>query len=129
MTKLAAAWTAQNTELALACFTPDAMYMQPPDKQFYVGHRQLRPYFAALKQGTFMKFHHVWFDEKTQVGAGEFTFGNSLTKTGVTGVAIVTVKHKKIATWREYFVTGSIDFNEFISTTGKNWEWHIGNYP
>lgn len=129
MNTLASSWTLQNTENAVACFTENAVYMQPPDKQFYTGHEQLRLYFGALKRGTFMQFHQVWFDETTQMGAGEFTFGNSLTKTGVTGVAIVSIKNKKIAAWREYFVRGPIDFNEFISPTGKKWEWHIGNYP
>jgi ketosteroid isomerase-like protein len=126
LNQLADAWTNQNTDLAVACFTQDAIYMQPPEEQFYEGHKQLRPFFAALKKGTVMKFHNLWFDKEKQMGAGEFTFGNSESKNGVTGVAIVTIRNGKIRTWREYFIRGPIDF---ISTDNKNWKWTIENYP
>ncbi|AQG78988.1 hypothetical protein AWR27_06390 [Spirosoma montaniterrae] len=129
MNQLATAWTTQNTQQALACFTPDAVYMQPPDQQFYRGHTQLKPYFGALKKGTTMTFHNLWFDEQKQTGTGEFTFGNTLTKSAVTGVAVVQLQNGKISFWREYFVKGPLDFREFISTENKAWKWHIGNYP
>lgn len=129
MNNLAAAWTSQNTAQALACFTPDATYMQPPDEQFYKGHEQLKAYFGALKTGTTMTFHHLWFDAEKQTGAGEFTFGNTLSKSAVTGVAVVSLENGKIKSWREYFIKGPIDFQEFISTDKKTWKWHIGNYP
>lgn len=128
MQQLAHAWTTQNTDLALSCFTVDAIYIQPPDEQFYEGHEHLRPLFAAIKEGTSMHFHHLWFDENEQTGVGEFTFGNPGKTTGVTGVAVVSIEHGKIKTWREYFIQGPIDFKEFISTEGKNWKWHIGQY-
>ena len=53
MNRLADGWSQQNTDQALACFTEDAIYIEPPDIQFYKGHSELRPYFAALKPGTF----------------------------------------------------------------------------
>ncbi len=56
MERLARGWSTQDTDLALSCFTPDAVYMEPPDVQLYVGHDQLRPYFAALTPGTYMRF-------------------------------------------------------------------------
>jgi hypothetical protein len=129
MNQLADAWTNQNTDLAVGCFTQDAIYTQPPDEQFYEGHKQLRPFFAALKKGTVMKFHNLWFDKEKQIGAGEFTFGNRESKNGVTGVTIVTIENKKIKTWREYFISGPIEFDNFISTDNKNWKWTIKNYP
>lgn len=129
MHRLAEAWTTQNTDAALACFTDDATYTQPPDQQFYQGRAQLKAYFGALKKGTTMRFHHLWFDETTQSGAGEFTFGSTTTRQGVTGVVVVSLHDGRIKTWREYFVKGPLDFDEFIATEGKNWKWHIGNYP
>lgn len=129
MNQLAAAWTNQQTQQALDCFTADAVYMQPPDQQFYRGQTQLRAYFGALKKGTTMKFHNVWFDAQKQTGAGEFTFGNTLTKSAVTGVAVVQLQNGKISFWREYFTKGPLDFQEFISPENKSWRWHIGNYP
>ena len=74
--RLATAWSTQDTELALSCFTEDAVYMEPPDIQIYIGHEQLRPYFAALGSGTLMQFHNVLLDESGRVGAGEYTFGS-----------------------------------------------------
>ena len=129
MNKLADSWSTQNTESSIECFTSDAVYYQPPDEQFYKGHQQLRPYFNALKKGTTMKFHNLWFDTDKQIGVGEFTFGNSESQTAVTGVTVVTIRDKKISAWREYFIEGPSDFEEFISTEGKEWKWHIGNYP
>jgi hypothetical protein len=122
MTKVANSWTLQDTESAVECFMVDAEYYQPPDQQFYKGHSQLRRYFKALKKGTVMKFHNLWFDKQKQMGVGEFTFGNINSKTGVTGVTIVTTKNQKINTWREYFISGPLAFDEFISTEGKNWK-------
>jgi ketosteroid isomerase-like protein len=127
--QLAEAWTNQDVDSALECFTAEAVYMQPPAEQFYKGHAQLRPYFGAIKAGTFMKVHNLWFDQEKQTGAVEFTFANSNSGNGVTGVAIVSLEKGKIKHWREYFISGPIDFDEFISTENKDWKWHIGNYP
>jgi hypothetical protein len=129
MNGLAEAWSKQNTQAAVNCFAADATYMQPPDEQFYTGHAQLTAYFGALKKGTVMTFHHLWFDAETQTGAGEFTFGNTETQSADTGVVVVSLENGKIKSWREYFIKGPLSFQEFISTENKNWKWHIGNYP
>lgn len=129
MKTLAHSWSTQDTEAAVACFTSDATYMQPPDEQLYQGHSQLRPFFGALKPGTTMVFHHLWFDEATQTGTGEFTFGNTHSQTGVTGVAVIQLHDGKVQSWREYFIAGPLDFEAFVSPEGKTWKWHIGNYP
>src|SRR4030095_9377751 len=76
MKRLANGGSKKNTDQALACFTEDAIYIEPPDIQFYKGHSELRPYFAALKPGTFMRFHNLWFDESGQTGAGHYFFGD-----------------------------------------------------
>ena len=34
--RLATAWSTQDTELALSCFTEDAVCMEPPDIRIYV---------------------------------------------------------------------------------------------
>ena len=129
MRQLADGWSRQDVETALACFTADAVYMQPPDVQLYEGHDQLRPYFAALKPGTAMTFHHLWFDEASQVGAGEFTFGLAGAARADHGVAVVELRGGRIAVWREYLSAGPGSFAEFVARVGKTWQWHIGNYP
>ncbi len=129
MEALADAWSRQDTEAGLACFTPDAVYMEPPDEQIYLGHEQLRPYFAALQPGTFMRFHHLWFDAARQVGAGEYTFGAEGAANADHGVAVVEIRAGRIAHWREYQRKGPAGFDDFVSVEGKDWRWHIGNYP
>lgn len=129
MEQLATAWTTQDTDLGLVCFTEDAVYMEPPDVQFYRGHEQLRPYFAALKPGMFMKWHSLMFDEATQTGAGEYTFGMTDQPQADHGVAVVTIEQGVIAFWREYQRKGPQPFTQFLAVEGKIWQWHIGNYP
>ena len=129
MERLASAWGTQNTEQGLSCFTHDAIYIEPPDVQYYRGHEQLRPYFAALKPGTFLRFHHLWFDEDTQTGAGEFSFGELSDARVDHGIVVAEISDGRIAFWREYLRKGPAEFEHFISIDGKAWQWHIGNYP
>jgi limonene-1,2-epoxide hydrolase len=127
--RLARAWSTQDTELGLSCFTENAVYLEPPDIQLYVGHEQLRPYFAALDPGTFMRLHTVAFDVSTERGLAEYSFGDERSETADHGVAVVEVADHRIAVWREYQRKGPSAFAEFIATEGKTFEWHIGNYP
>ena len=127
--RLADAWSTQDTELGLSCFTEDASYTEPPDVQRYVGHEQLRPYFAALTPGTFMRFHSIAFEESSQRGFGEYSFGHERSETADHGVAVVEVAGDRIAVWREYQRKGPSAFAEFVAAEGKTFEWHIGNYP
>ncbi len=129
MNKLAVAWSEQDTDDALACFTEDAVYMEPPDVQFYHGHEQLRPYFAALEPGMYLAFHNLCFNELTQVGMAEFTFGRIGRDTADVGVIVITVENGKIKNWREYLRKGPADFKQFVAYEGKEFQWHIGNYP
>lgn len=129
MIRLAKAWSRQDLNDALSCFTEDAVYMEPPDIQLFKSHDELRPYFGALKPGTYMKFHNLWFNENQQIGAGEYSFGNIARPNAVHGVAVVEIKNGRIRFWREYQRKGSADFKRFIAKENKQWEWHIGNYP
>jgi ketosteroid isomerase-like protein len=128
MERLARAWSTQDTDLGLSCFTEDAVYMEPPDIQLYVGHEQLRPYFAALTTET-MRFHTLAFDEASQRGAGEYTFGSESAAQRDHGVAVVEVADGRIAVWREYQRKGPASYADFSAVDGKTWQWHIGNYP
>jgi ketosteroid isomerase-like protein len=124
MEQLAHAWSEQDSDAGLSCFTEDALYMEPPDIQLFLGHGHLRPYFAALTPGTHMRFHNLWFDEATQVGAGEYTFGHEGRPTAIHGVTIVEIQDGRIAFWREYQREGPSPFEEFIRAEGKDWQWH-----
>ena len=127
--RLARAWSTQDTELGLSCFTADAVYTEPPDVQLYVGHEELRPYFAALTPGTSMRFHTIALDEDARRGLGEYTFGHESSDSADHGVAVVDVDDGRIAVWREYQRKGPASFDDFVAVEGKSWQWHIGNYP
>ena len=128
MNKVAEGWSTQNTNMALGSFDEDAIYMEPPNIQYYRGHQQLRPYFGELTPEHKMVFHHLWFDEGTQTGAGEFTFsyGKDIADTGM---VMVQLENGKIKFWREYQKKGPANFEDYIAIQPKVWEWHIGNYP
>jgi hypothetical protein len=127
--RLGRAWSTQDTELGLSCFTEQAVYMEPPDVQLYVGHDELRPYFAALTPGTFMRFHAIAFDETAGVGFGEYSFGSEGEEVADHGVAVVEVEDERVAFWREYQRKGPADHAGFLARERKTWQWHIGNYP
>jgi len=128
MENIAVGWSTQNTELALNSFSKNAIYMQPPNVQFYQGHTQLKPYFDELTDKHKMKFHNLWFDGKKQTGVGEFTFSYGKDTSDI-GIVVVEIKGGKISHWREYLTKGDTDFDEFLSIENKKWDWHIGNYP
>jgi ketosteroid isomerase-like protein len=127
--RLATAWSTRDTALALSCFADDAVYMEPPDIQLFRGHEQLARYFAALTSGTSMAFHNVWFDEEAQTGAGEYSFGVNGQNSFDHGIAVMEIRGGVIATWREYQSRGPAAFTSFVAVEGKEWRWHIGNYP
>lgn len=128
MNNVSEGWSTQNTDLALGSFDENAIYMEPPNVQYYHGHEQLRPYFDALGPEHKMKFRNLWFDESNQTGAGEFTFSYGQ-ETADTGIVVVELENGKIKFWREYPRKGPAEFQRFIGIEGKDWKWHIGNYP
>ncbi len=130
MGRIATGWSTQNTELALSAFVADAVYMEPPDIQLYHGHEELRLYFDALDEGHYLHWHLLWFDEESRTGGGEFVFGVEGKAIADHGVAVVELTDDGlIAVWREYQRKGPADMEEFLAVEGKQWQWHIGNYP
>lgn len=127
--QVARSWESQDPALGVELFHEDAIYIEPPDVQLFRGTEQLSAYFGAVSPGTFLRLHHVWFDEESQTGAAEFTFGVEGREEATTGIFVVELVDDLIRTWREYHTRGPADFDAFTSTEGKQWEWHIGNYP
>ena len=128
MNKVAEGWSSQNSDQALSSFDEDAIYMEPPNIQYYRGHQQLKPYFDELDTRYKMEFHNLWFNRETQSGAAEYTFSYGKDTSDV-GVVVVELKNGKIKFWREYQRKGPTNFEDFLRIENKNWEWHIGNYP
>ena len=128
MHRLARAWAELDADAAADCFSPDATYMQPPDVQYYTGTEQLRAYFSPLEEGTYLEYRNLWFDEATQVGCAEFSFGVQERPEADHGTIVVQLDGGLIGHWREYVQKGPSSFEEFLAVD-KVWQWHIGNYP
>jgi hypothetical protein len=126
---VAKGWMTQRPELALACFSPEAVYLEPPDIQLFIGHDQLRPYFAAVPAGTEMTIHRVWFDPVTQTGSFEYTFagpGRQIASHGMTAISLVD---GRIQEWCEFQREGPRAWRDFRALAEKNWRWTAENYP
>jgi uncharacterized protein YciI len=76
-----------------------------------------------------MRFHRVFFDEASQTGGGEYSFGDTSSKTADHGTAVVELRDGRIAFWREYQRKGPMPFEAFAAVDGKDWQWTIKNYP
>ena len=113
MQTLAAGWNEGNAQKAADCFTENAVYSEPPDKQLYRGRAALFKFFGGnegRKRAMKMTWHHLAFNEKTQIGAGEFTFEYG----GIVhGVAMVKIENGKISNWREYWYESALDWEKF----------------
>jgi hypothetical protein len=125
MQTLADSWNAGNPEQAISCFTEDAEYLEPPNKQYFRGQKELFIYFGGNSPKPMsMVWHHLWFDEANQTGSGEYTFE---VQEQNHGVAVVELKEGKISKWREYQWSGNLPFAEFLNPH-KNFLSTIKNY-
>jgi hypothetical protein len=83
MRTLARAWSTGDARTAADCFTDDIVYVEPPDRQRYVG----RDAVFELSGGDdppamSMTWHHLAFDPEQQIGFGEYTFRGRASTTG-----------------------------------------------
>jgi len=117
MERVAEGWGEGNAAKAVECFTEDALYEEPPRKQFHSGREDLFEFFGGRK-GTeppmHMTWHHLVFDERTQIGAGEYTFRLNRQ---YHGVVMVQLRGGRIARWREYQTESSLPFEDFSAAT------------
>jgi hypothetical protein len=114
MQTVASGWSEGNARKAADCFSEDAIYSEPPNKQLYKGRDALFKFFGGeegRKSAMKMTWHHLMFNEKEQIGSGEFTFeyGGS-----VHGMVIVKIVDGKIKNWREYWYESNLSWKEFI---------------
>ena len=112
MATVAEGWNEGNARKAADCFAPNATYSEPPRQQFYEGREALFEFFGGHgKRSMSMTWHHLVFDEQSQVGAGEYTFrGNSQSH----GVTMVKIEGGLIRNWREYQYRSALPWDEFV---------------
>jgi ketosteroid isomerase-like protein len=110
-------WNEGDARKAADCYAEDAVYTEPPDKQVYIGRKSLHEFFGGDKKPEppmKMVWHHLAFDEKDQIGFGEYSFQMN---NRYHGIVIVRVENGKIKNWREYQYKSELEWEEF---KGKN---------
>ena len=114
MEELAAAWNSNDARRAVACFTEDAVYLDPPDKLLFRGQDELFEFFGGDEgrpKAMTMVWHHLVYDAETAIGMGEFTFAYG---TAAHGVVVVKIRDGRIANWREYWYESELSWHEFV---------------
>lgn len=110
---IAGAWNEGDTASALACFTDDARYTEPPDAQHYEGRQELFEFFGGDDPPPMrMAWHTIVFDRDEQMGAAEYTYTGTNT---YHGVVVIRLRDELIANWREYQVGSDLDWNAFTA--------------
>ena len=108
-------WNEGNARKAANCFSEDAIYVEPPDAQLYHGREELYEFFGG-DNGTDipmkMTWHHLAFNEETQIGFGEYTFEMH---GRYHGIVVVRVESALIKQWREYQYRTEINWEAFTS--------------
>ena len=113
--RVADGWNVGDPRAAADCFTTDAVYVEPPDAQRHVGRDDLAAFFhgdGPEPRRMSMTWHHVAYDPDAGVGFGEYSFSIP-GGFAAHGVAVVTVREGRIATWREYQYPSTLSFREF----------------
>lgn len=114
MNIVAEGWNEGDARKSADCFAEDAVYIEPPDKQVYIGRESLFEFFGGDKKTDppmKMMWHHIAFDEATQIGFGEYTFQMN---NRYHGIVIVKIRDMKISNWREYQYQSELEWEEFI---------------
>ena len=114
MKAIAEGWNEGDARKAADCFTEDAVYVEPPDSQVYNGREALYAFFggdAGPELPMKMTWHHLAFDEASQIGFGEYTFEMY---SRYHGIVIVKVREGKISNWREYQYKSNLAWADFV---------------
>ena len=113
MQTIADGWNEGNARKAADCFSEDAVYVEPPDKQVYHGQEELYEFFGGddgPEIPMHMTWHHLAFNEEEQVGFGEYSFQMH---GKYHGIVTVKLKNGLIKFWREYQYKTELNWEEF----------------
>ena len=115
METVARGWNSNDARLAADLFTEDAMYSAPPDPGIRRGRKALFEFFGGPQgrpRPMRMTWHHLAFDENSQIGFGEYTFTYDLR---THGIVIVRIAGGHIANWREYEHASALEWEQMVS--------------
>jgi hypothetical protein len=109
---VALGWNSGNARVAADCFTSDALYTSPPSSHVRRGREELFQFFGGSPgrpKPMSMEWHHIVFDEASQIGMGEYTFTYEIR---THGIVAVRVADGKISNWREYEIESPLDWRQ-----------------
>jgi hypothetical protein len=115
MQTVAQGWNEGSAHKAADCFSEDAIYVEPPDKQLYHGRAELYQFFggdAGTDLPMKMTWHHLAFSEEEQIGFGEYTFQLN---NRYHGIVVVKLESGLIKHWREYQYRSELSWEEFTA--------------
>jgi hypothetical protein len=114
MQTIADGWNEGNARKSAECFSEDAVYIEPPDRQVYYGRTEFYEFFGE-DHGTDipmkMTWHHLAFNESEQIGFGEYTFEMH---GRYHGIVVVKLELGSVKYWREYQYKTELTWEEFI---------------
>jgi hypothetical protein len=113
MQTVADGWNEGNARKAADCFSQDAVYVEPPDKQLYHGRLELYEFFGGDNgphRPMNMTWHHLAFNETEQIGFGEYTFEMNRR---YHGIVVVKIESGRIKYWREYQYPTELGWESF----------------
>lgn len=117
MKLLADAWNQGNARAAADLFAEGALYSSPPNSTIHDGREELFEWFGGSlgrPKPMQMVWHHLVFEEKQQIGAGEYTFTYEMR---THGMVLIRFHDGKIANWREYEIQSPLDWDVLV---GRN---------
>ena len=113
MQTIADGWNKGNARKAADCFSEDAVYVEPPDRQLYRGREELYEFFGGDHGPEIpmqMTWHHLAFNEEEQVGFGEYSFQ---AQGKYHGIVTVKLQNGLVQFWREYQYKSELNWKEF----------------
>lgn len=117
METVAKGWNSGDARLAADCFTRDAIYSEPPDKQLFHGREALFEFFGGddgRDRPMHMVWHHLTYNSDTGIGMGEFSFWIEDSDPSH-GVIVVRLRDGLITNWREYYYESELPWEEFVA--------------
>ena len=113
MQTIADGWNEGNPHKDAVCFSMDAIYVEPPEKQLYHGRDELYEFFGGDQGHDIpmkMIWHHLAFNEQQQIGFGEYTFEMH---GRYHGIVVVKIESGLIKHWWEYQYQTELNWKEF----------------
>jgi hypothetical protein len=117
MKTVADGWNQGNARKAADCFSENAVYLEPPNRQVYSGRQALYNFFGGTTRPEpqmKMEWHHLAFNAREQVGYGEYTFQGH---NRYHGIVTVLIESGTISKWREYQYQSQTDWAEFAGNS------------